>query len=73
MKENKLNPEHWADVLRGARMNGSPIGQISKEVSSFSRSEAYEIQELQSKNSSPAMKFKSAGKWASPQRPSVVR
>lgn len=49
MKENKVNTGYWADVLRGARLKASPIVQISKEISSFSRSEAYEIQELQSK------------------------
>lgn len=54
MKENKVNTGYWADVLRGARLSATPITQISKqmnpELTSFSRAEAYEIQELQLKN-----------------------
>lgn len=48
-KENKINAEYWANVLREARLNRSPIAQISKEISAFSRAEAYSIQELQLK------------------------
>jgi 2-oxo-3-hexenedioate decarboxylase len=47
--ENKINTEVWADVLHTARLKRAPIGQISKEVASFARSEAYAIQELQLK------------------------
>jgi 2-oxo-3-hexenedioate decarboxylase len=49
LKENKINADYWADVLHGARLHHSPISQISKEVASFSRAEAYAIQELQLK------------------------
>lgn len=45
--EGKLNTEYCASLLHGARANRSPIAQISKEVPSFSRPEAYTIQELQ--------------------------
>ncbi|WP_413287949.1 2-keto-4-pentenoate hydratase [Bdellovibrio sp. HCB337] len=48
-KDNKINTVYWADVLHGARLNHTPIPQISKEISSFSRAEAYTIQELQMK------------------------
>jgi 2-oxo-3-hexenedioate decarboxylase len=47
--ENKMNTEVWADVLHTARLKRAPIGQISKELSSFARSDAYQIQELQLK------------------------
>ncbi len=43
----KENLEYWARVLHGARAQGIPISQISKEISAFSRSDAYAIQELQ--------------------------
>jgi 2-oxo-3-hexenedioate decarboxylase len=46
---DKINAIYWADVLHGARLNHTPIVQISKEISSFSRSDAYSIQELQMK------------------------
>lgn len=48
-KDNKINTEYWADVLHVARLKHAPIPQISKEISSFSRAEAYTIQELQMK------------------------
>lgn len=41
----KENIEYWAGVLHGARQQGQPIPQISKE-NSFTRPEAYSIQEL---------------------------
>lgn len=47
--DNKINTAYWADVLHGARVNHTPIPQISKEISNFSRSEAYTIQEMQMK------------------------
>jgi 2-oxo-3-hexenedioate decarboxylase len=47
--DHKINVTHWAEVLHGARLNSAPIPQISKEISSFSRPEAYQIQELQMK------------------------
>ena len=43
----KENLEYWARVLHGARAQANPIAQISKEIVSFSRSDAYSIQELQ--------------------------
>src|SRR5437868_1013190 len=49
MTGHNINADYWADVLHGARLNHSPIGQISKEIATFSRSEAYAIQELQLK------------------------
>lgn len=48
-KDNHINTIYWADVLHGARLNHTPIPQISKEITSFSRAEAYTIQELQMK------------------------
>jgi 2-oxo-3-hexenedioate decarboxylase len=46
-KENKINAEYWADVLHTARLRHAPLGQISKEVATFARGDAYAIQELQ--------------------------
>ena len=43
----KENLEYWAGVLNGARVKAKPILQISKEIISFSRSDAYSVQELQ--------------------------
>ncbi len=48
MKENNFNTEHWATVLHGARVRATPIAQVSKEHT-FSRSQAYTVQELQLK------------------------
>ena len=43
-KENLI---YWAGVLNGARTKAKPILQISKEIVSFSRADAYTVQELQ--------------------------
>ena len=43
----KENLEYWAGVLNGARIKAKPILQISKEIVSFSRTDAYTVQELQ--------------------------
>lgn len=43
----KENLEYWADVLHGARIKAKPIQQISREITSFSRENAYAVQELQ--------------------------
>ncbi len=43
----KENLDYWAGVLHGARRKAIPIAQISKEISTFSRSDAYDIQERQ--------------------------
>jgi 2-oxo-3-hexenedioate decarboxylase len=48
-KDGQINTAYCAEVLHGARVHRTPMGQISKEVPSFSRSEAYQIQELQLK------------------------
>lgn len=45
----KENLEYWAGVLHGARIKAQPIAQISKEIISFSRPDAYSVQELQMK------------------------
>lgn len=39
--------EHWAEVLNTSRLQAKPIPQISKEVTDFSRRDAYAIQERQ--------------------------
>jgi 2-oxo-3-hexenedioate decarboxylase len=43
----KENLEYWAGVLNGARIQSKPILQISRELASFSRTDAYSVQELQ--------------------------
>ena len=43
----KENLVYWAGVLNGARAKAKPILQISKEIVSFSRADAYSVQELQ--------------------------
>lgn len=43
----KENIEYWADVLHGARIKARPIQQISREITSFSRENAYRVQEIQ--------------------------
>lgn len=43
----KVNFDYWADVLHQARIKAQPIPQISKELTGFSRSDAYKIQETQ--------------------------
>lgn len=45
----KENLEYWADLLHGARLKAKPIAQISKEITSFSRDNAYTVQEMQLK------------------------
>src|SRR5687768_546709 len=45
----KENIDYWASLLHGARLQAKPIGQISQEIISFSRDNAYKVQELQEK------------------------
>lgn len=45
----KKNHEYWATVLHEARLHATSIPQISKDLLDFSRSDAYQIQELQFK------------------------